>query len=148
MSSSGYSLERNGYLMVTWFKTSKPTGHYTGKKHYALNSILATVGYILSPLSWWNDMVVNVPLAYVFSIPFSMFNEQLFLPAFVVGYWLTNVLGLVLLHKGVVGLVSKEPRKKNLWQYVIVAFFYTAIIMLLVWLEWVPMPTELMQQSQ
>ena len=134
--------------MVTWFKTSKPTGYHPGKKHYALHSILATVGYILSPLSWWNDMVVNVPLAYVFSIPFSMINEQLFLPAFVVGYWLTNVLGLYLLHRGVVGLASKQPRKQSLWQNVIVALFYTAIIMLFVWFEWIPMPTEFMQQFQ
>ena len=148
MSSSGWSLERNGYLMVTWFKTSKPTPHHTGKKHYALNSMLATVGYILSPLSWWNDMVVNVPLAYVFSIPFTMFNERLFLPAFIVGYWLTNVLGFVLLHKGVVGLVSKQPRKHSLWQHAIVALVYSAIIMVLVWLQWIPIPTEFMQRFQ
>lgn len=132
--------------MATLFKTTGPTRHDTGKKRYALNSILATVGYILSPLSWWNDMVVNVPLAYVFSIPFTLLNNQLFLPAFIVGYWLTNVLGFVLLHKGVVGLVSKKPRQQRLWHYLIVALAYTAIIMLLVWLDWIPMPTELIKQ--
>lgn len=92
-------------------------------------------------------MVVNVPLAYLFSVPFTLLNQQLFLPAFIVGYWLTNVLGFVLLHKGVVGLVSNKPRQQRLWHYLIVALVYTAIIVLLVWLDWIPMPTELIVQS-
>jgi len=55
-------------------------------------SILTIIGYVLSPLSWWNDI--------------------LFLPAMVVGYWITNIAGLVLMRYGVVNLVSKE--KKNI----------------------------------
>ncbi len=132
--------------MVTLFKTTRTNRHHTASKRYALNSIVATVGYILSPLSWWNDMVVNVPLAYALSIPFTLLSDQLFLPAFILGYWFTNVLGFILLHVGVVGLVRKQPRQHSLWQHIVISLVYTAIIILLVWLQWIPMPAELIQQ--
>ena len=28
--------------------------------------ILLTVGYLLSPLCWWNDLIINLPIAYGF----------------------------------------------------------------------------------
>ncbi len=62
--------------------------------------LLATIGFILSPLSWWNDLLVNIPLAYLFAWPFGALNERLFLPALVFGYWLTNIIGMLLLHAG------------------------------------------------
>ena len=30
-------------------------------------SVLAFVGFMLSPLSWWNDAFVNIPLALLFA---------------------------------------------------------------------------------
>lgn len=27
-------------------------------------SLSATVGYLLSPFSWWNDLYINFPIAY------------------------------------------------------------------------------------
>jgi hypothetical protein len=65
--------------------------------HRVSGGILATVGFILSPLSWWNDLLVNVPLAYAFATVVGLFARDLFVPALLVGYWLTNVVGFVLL---------------------------------------------------
>ena len=113
-------------------------------KRRVFDSVLATVGYILSPLSWWNDMVVNVPIAYAFSYPFSLIDPRLFLPAFVLGYWLSNLLGFILLHRGVRGLVSKQKPVMSLRYSVIVALVYTMAIVLLVWLGWIPAPGELL----
>src|SRR5712691_10539499 len=61
--------------------------------------IVAFIGFMLSPLSWWNDLVVNVPLALAFAWIVSWFLPSLFTVIFIVGYWLTNVLGFVLMHK-------------------------------------------------
>ncbi len=77
------------------------------------NVILIIAGYILSPLSWWNDIFVNIPLAYVFALPFGFISRNLFLPAMVVGYWITNIVGLVLMHHGVVNLFF-EKKEKNI----------------------------------
>ena len=135
------------YNMTMLFKHAKYTRHQqSGPKRYAWNSLLATIGYVLSPLSWWNDLVVNVPLAYAFSIPFTFLHERLFIPSFILGYWLTNLLGFILMHKGVVGIVSKQPHKVSFQRYIIVALLYTVVIALMVWFEWIPVPTELINK--
>lgn len=111
-------------------------------KRKVFGSLLATIGYILSPLSWWNDMFVNVPLSYVFSLPFTLISERLFLPSFIIGYWLSNLLGFVLLHRGIRGLVAKEKSKYTLLHSIAVTLLYTIVISILVWLDWIPIPTE------
>jgi len=83
-------------------------GFKRGAKQRTLSAVLVGVGYILSPLSWWNDMFVNIPLAYIFAFPFSLMNDRWFLSAFILGYWLSNLLGFVLLHRGFVGLMNKQ----------------------------------------
>ena len=49
---------------------------------------------------------MNVPLAYGFATIIGVFARQWFAPALVVGYWLTNVLGFVLLHVGGVEVLT------------------------------------------
>lgn len=39
------------------------------------NISLVSIGLILSPLTWWNDLVINAPLAYLISAPFSMLDD-------------------------------------------------------------------------
>ena len=115
-----------------------------GRGRRAGSAILAGLGWLLSPLSWWNDLVVNVPLAYLFAAPFSLLDERLYVPAFALGYWLTNLLGFVLLHKGVVGVVS--TRKATLRKDLFVATAYTLVIVLAAWLGWLPSPASLLEQ--
>lgn len=61
-------------------------------KRRFIDAVLVAVGFILSPLTWWNDMIVNVPLAYVFSFPFSLIDQQLFSPSLIFGYWLNSLI--------------------------------------------------------
>jgi mannose/fructose/N-acetylgalactosamine-specific phosphotransferase system component IIC len=107
--------------------------------------ILAIVGWILSPLTWWNDLLVNIPIAYGFGCLFSLISESLFLPFMVVGYWFTNILGLFLLHKGVITAVSKGGRrygKKDLLKDLAIAVGYTAVIVTLIQLNILRLPGE------
>lgn len=109
--------------------------------HRAGHSIIAIIGFILSPLSWWNDLVINVPLAYAFSIPLTLVNERFFLPAFVLGYWLTNIIGLFMLHKGVAG-AFKPDKITDYRQDILISLAYTAVIAVFVLLGWLPSPAE------
>ncbi len=96
---------------------------------------LAFIGYMLSPLSWWNDMFVNVPLALLFAWVVSAFYKPLFSPAVVVGYWLTNVLGFVLMHKGAQQALAREERaysRRELLKDVVISLLYTALIIVLI----------------
>lgn len=64
-------------------------------------SIMATIGFLLSPLSWWNDAFVNIPIAYVCANIAALLDKKAFLGTLIIAYWLTNIAGLVLLHKGI-----------------------------------------------
>jgi len=95
--------------------------------------LVGVVGFILSPLSWWNDMLVNFPLSYVFALPFGLIDKHLFLPMFIAGYWATNVLGLVMMHVGIDGVLKKSKVSTNdLKKTIILSIIYSAVIGMLV----------------
>ncbi len=99
------------------------------------------VGYLLSPLSWWNDAFVNLPLAYLFSLPFTMISEGLFLPAFLCGYWITNLAGLILLHQGGRGLFFRGAQI-SLPRQILIALAYTLLVVALVLLGVIKAPAS------
>ena len=95
---------------------------------------LAFIGFMLSPLSWWNDLFVNVPLALAFAWLVSLFYQPAFEASVIVGYWLTNVLGFVLMHKGAQKMLSDQERKysrRDLLRDIGISLLYTALILLL-----------------
>ena len=97
---------------------------------------LAVVGFVLSPLSWWNDVVVNLPLAYAFGIAVALVSREWFLPGVIAGYWLTNVVGFVLLHKGAIDVVSGESKPYTTRSFAkdfLVSVGYTLLVVALVW---------------
>jgi len=105
--------------------------------------VLATIGYILSPFSWWNDLVVNLPLSYAFALPFGFVSRSLFIPAMVVGYWITNIVGFILLHKGTSDILLKSSSlKEDLPKYVIISIAYTLLILVLVYFEILKFPLD------
>jgi hypothetical protein len=99
-------------------------------------TLLSVAGYILSPLSFWNDLFVNFPIAYLFGLLCGFISHELFLPGLVTGYWLSNMAGVVLLHKGIVCMVNpdlpvkitrSELIKSGLW-----TIMYTGVLIVLV----------------
>jgi hypothetical protein len=97
---------------------------------------LAVIGFMLSPLSWWNDLFVNVPLAMAFAWCVAALYEPAFETALVVGYWLTNVLGLVLMQKGATMAATQADAKpfspRNLVKDIVVSLVYTLLLLGLV----------------
>lgn len=95
---------------------------------------MAVVGYILSPLSWWNDAVINLPIAWLFASLVALFSHRLFAPAMLLGYWLTNIAGLALLARGTAqaatGDNSRKLKNQLIWSFV-AATGYTAVIVIL-----------------
>ena len=95
---------------------------------------LAFVGFMLSPLSWWNDLFVNLPLALLFAWIVSLVYQPAFEASVIVGYWLTNVLGFVLMHKGAQKMLSNEERKysrRDLLRDIGISLLYTSLILFL-----------------
>ncbi|MBD3313637.1 hypothetical protein GF345_04300 [Candidatus Woesearchaeota archaeon] len=108
-----------------------------GKKIFG--AYLAVIGFILSPLSWWNDLFVNIPIAYAFAYLSAFISRSLFVPMFLIIYLLTNVAGFMLMHKGAEQIAEKESRWGML-ESLAVSVFYMIIVILLMLFEIVPIP--------
>jgi len=95
--------------------------------------IIASIGYILSPLSWWNDVFVNIPIAYVIASLISIVYREAFTPAFIASYLMTNVVGLLMMHYGVEDAVKGRVilTRKTVIRYIIVSTVYTLLVSVL-----------------
>jgi hypothetical protein len=109
-----------------------------------------TIGFILSPLSWWNDFVINFPISYAIAFPFGVVSEKLFIPMFIIAYWLTNIIGFIMMHHGVKNLFNKDinhkKTKKEFKKVIIISFIYTLFILVLIYLDILKFPEEFMNK--
>jgi len=94
------------------------------------------IGYLLSPLSWWNDLFFNLPIAYGFGYLCSLLSENLLVPCAIAGYWLSNVAGILLMQAGVLDVVQKQPQERNVKKEIITGLvsstIYTLVILALI----------------
>jgi hypothetical protein len=123
------------WLLIVRARAEHTPGRPMAWKRKVTGGLLAIIGFVLSPLSWWNDLVVNVPLAVAFAWLVSWFYKPAFAASVVVGYWLTNILGFILLHKGAQRVISeREGRysRRDLLRDVGISLLYTGLIVALV----------------
>ena len=108
--------------------------------------ILVFIGYILSPLSWWNDPFINIPISYFFASISGFISEKLFTPTLIAVYWMTNILGFVLLHKGATSVISKPEKqyiKNDFYKDIVISVFYTFLIVILIYTGIIKKPAQL-----
>jgi hypothetical protein len=102
-------------------------------------SVLGFIGFMLSPLSWWNDAFVNLPLALGFGWLVALVYRPAFEAGVIAGYWLTNVLGLLLMQKGYKQLRSATAVSSYGWRSfardLFISLLYTIGIFLLMQLK-------------
>jgi hypothetical protein len=100
---------------------------------------MLVLGFLLSPLSWWNDLLFNLPIAYGFGYVCNLVIPGVLGPAAIAGYWVSNVLGIVLMQAGAVKIFQKQPQqnnlKKELLSGLISSTAYTLLIVLLIQLK-------------
>jgi hypothetical protein len=111
-------------------------------KRKVTGSVLGVIGFMLSPLSWWNDAIVNLPLAWLFASAVALFytpaaepDSRMFDALVIFGYWLTNILGFVLMHKGAQKILTAEEKKysrRALLRDVGISLAYTGAIVVLI----------------
>jgi len=92
-------------------------------------------------------LFINIPLAYVFAIPFGYISKSLFMPMMIIFYWLTNILGLVLMHKGITNIKSKHNvkecyTKKEFAKDIIFSLAYSLLIIILVYFGILKFPID------
>lgn len=55
------------------------------------------LGWLLSPLTSWNDVFLNIPLSYILAAVIKNTFHTDFVITLVVAYWFTNILGIVMM---------------------------------------------------
>jgi hypothetical protein len=102
-------------------------------------SFFLVIGYLLSPLSWWNDLFFNLPVAYGFGYLCSFISANLFLPCAIAGYWLSNLAGILLMQVGILDVLPLAAKERNLKKELLMglasATVYTLVILALLQLK-------------
>lgn len=104
---------------------------------------LVGIGYMLSPLSWWNDVFFNLPIALVFGYGVSWLHPRWFIPGTIIGYWLSNVLGMVMMQFGAMNIVLSEEKQnmaRDAWIGFGSATLYTVAVAALVYYHILEIP--------
>ena len=108
------------------------------------------IGFLLSPLSWWNDLFFNLPIAYFFGYICSWFDKDLLLPFTIVGYWISNLAGILLMQVGAMDVFLESPQERNLKKDLLMGVasstVYTLIIIVLLRLNIFQTPTFFLGQ--
>ena len=63
----------------------------------ALKRATFFIGWLLSPLTSWNDVFINIPLAYILAMVFVKTFRTGFVITLLSAYWFTNILGIVMM---------------------------------------------------
>lgn len=98
-------------------------------------AFLLVIGYLLSPLCWWNDLIFNLPISYCFGYICSWLSPNLFFPGLIVGYWLSNIAGILLMQAGTVDVFQKSNErnlKKELLMGLATSTVYSLAIVALI----------------
>lgn len=100
---------------------------------------LLVLGYLLSPLCWWNDLLFNLPIAYFFGYICSLLSPKLLLPCTIIGYWLSNIIGILLMQIGSADVFQKGTQernfKKELFTGLVSSTVFTLVIIVLIQLK-------------
>lgn len=94
------------------------------------------IEYLLSPLSFWNDLFFNLPIAYAFGYLCSLLSPSLLLPCSIIGYWLSNIAGILLMQAGAIDVFQNQPKERNLKKELLMglvsSMVYTLVIVALI----------------
>ncbi|MEB3787428.1 MAG: hypothetical protein GSR78_01580 [Desulfurococcales archaeon] len=93
-----------------------------------LYSTSALIGYVLSPLSWWNDLIVNVPLAMIIAGVLNHITGLDMNLLFIVSYWLTNIIGMVMMITGGAGALKGRVTRRDVLVSIAVSMIYTLAV--------------------
>jgi len=90
------------------------------------------IGWMLSPLTFWNDVFVNIPISYLCASLAIKFIKADFLFLVLVFYWISNGIGILMMYlSGKSIMQDKSNRLQALETLLITVIIYSIIIIIL-----------------
>jgi len=90
------------------------------------------IGWMLSPLTFWNDVFVNIPISYLCASLAIRFIKADFLFLVLIFYWLSNGFGILLMYSSGKSIMQdKSNRLQALVTLLITVVIYSVIIIIL-----------------
>ena len=90
------------------------------------------IGWMLSPLTFWNDAFVNIPIAYLCAALLARVIKADFLFLTLAFYWLSNVFGVLMMYfSGKSIMQDKRNRLNALRTLLITVAAYSILIVIL-----------------
>ena len=87
---------------------------------------------MLSPLTFWNDVFVNIPISYLCASFTIRFIHADFLFLVLIFYWISNGIGILMMYlSGKSIMQDKISRLRSLVTLLITIVIYSAIIIIL-----------------
>ena len=97
-----------------------------------LKNTIFFIGWLLSPLTFWNDAFVNIPISYFCALLAIRFIKADFLHLVLIFYWLSNIFGIIMMYaSGKSILQDKSNRLRALTNLLITVVIYSAIIIII-----------------
>lgn len=97
-----------------------------------LYKVIFFIGWVLSPFTPWNDIFVNIPVAYFLGNIAVKFFPINFFTAVIVTYWLTNLLGIgIMIASGRNILNSGVSGSKEFFKILLAITIYSGLLVLL-----------------
>lgn len=97
-----------------------------------LRNTIFFIGWLLSPLTFWNDAFVNIPLSYLLANILIRVIRADFLWLVLASYWITNVAGLLLMYVAGKEMVrSRAGVKKQILDLILTSIAYSLLIVAL-----------------
>lgn len=100
--------------------------------------VLSLVGWLLSPFTWWNDPVINIPLASLLARLFWYISPFDPLTIFLSMYMATNVAGIFLMYLGGEELTAKEGRRRRVLYALALSLLMVLVLLGLAWAGLLP----------
>ena len=94
-----------------------------------LNRFLFFIGWLLSPLTTWNDLLINIPLAYLSASLLFKIVPVNFALQVIIFYWLSNGLGILLMY--ITGRSILKEKRLNFRSVLITLLIYTIALFIM-----------------
>jgi len=97
-----------------------------------IQAALFFTGWLLSPFTWWNDIFVNIPISYLLANILFYTTHLAFIKLVIGSYWLTNIVGILLMYIGGKDLfLSSRHKVRTIVSLTVFLLIYSAVMLYL-----------------